>query len=249
MQRFDLVFQTPAELLAADEAVLDWCEAGNGGETLMFWEPREVFVVVGYANKVATEVKVAACEQRSVPILRRCSGGGTVVQLPGGLNYSLILRISDDGPTRNISTANHFIMDRNRAAIQTVLGGQGRQVAVRGHTDLAIASPESPGDWLKVAGNSQRRRKHFLLFHGTFLLHCPLALIDELLRLPTLEPDYRAGRVHHQFVTNLDLPADTVKAALSRAWGADTAWSPPPLKEIATLAREKYATHAWNHKF
>ena len=83
----------------------------------VFWEPRETFVVVGYANRVATEVNVAACAAKGVPIFRRCSGGGAVVQMPGGLNYSLILRITENGPTRNISAANQFIMERNRAAI------------------------------------------------------------------------------------------------------------------------------------
>src|SRR5579859_427442 len=105
MYCLDLTRPTPVEQLAADEALLDWSEAGHGGELLAFWEPKETFVVVGYANKVATEVNVAACDSRNVPIFRRCSGGGTVVQLPGGLNYSLVLRIAENGPTRNISTA------------------------------------------------------------------------------------------------------------------------------------------------
>ena len=53
MLRLELSLPTPAENLAADEALLDWCEAGHCAETLVFWEPREPFVVVGYANKVA----------------------------------------------------------------------------------------------------------------------------------------------------------------------------------------------------
>ena len=64
MKRLDLTPTSPAENLAADEAVLDWCESGAGEETLMFWEPRDNFVVVGYANKVATEVNVSACEAK-----------------------------------------------------------------------------------------------------------------------------------------------------------------------------------------
>ena len=77
--RIAVTFSTPAENLAADEVLLDQCEAGGGEETLLFWEPRETFVVVGYANKVASEVNVPACEAKGIPIFRRCSGGGTVV--------------------------------------------------------------------------------------------------------------------------------------------------------------------------
>ncbi len=61
MKLLKLQLPSPAEQLATDEAVLDVCEAGGGEETLVFWEPKETFVVVGYANKVATEVNVAAC--------------------------------------------------------------------------------------------------------------------------------------------------------------------------------------------
>ena len=120
MKLLDLTLPSPVENLACDEALLDWCENGKGEEVLRFWEPREHFVVVGYANKIANEVNVAACEKRDIPILRRCSGGGTVLQGPGCLNYALVLRITDDGPLRNISSANQFIMERNRAAIESL---------------------------------------------------------------------------------------------------------------------------------
>ena len=109
LELLDLTLPTPAENLACDEALLDAAEVGERGEALRFWESPEHFVVVGYANKVATEVNVAACEARGIPILRRCSGGGTVVQGPGCLNYALVLRITDNGPTQSISSANQSI--------------------------------------------------------------------------------------------------------------------------------------------
>ncbi len=247
MKLLDLPFSSPAENLAADEALLDWCESGDGEETLLFWEPRETFVVVGYANKIATEVNVAACEQKNVPIFRRCSGGGTVVQMAGGLNYSLILRIEENDATRSITSANKFIMEKNAEAIETLLPKLKTQnsklkISVRGHTDLCL------GD-LKFAGNSQRRRKNFLLFHGTLLLNCDLSLVSELLQMPSLEPDYRANRSHEEFVTNLNLPAQKVKAALAKIWNANEDLKNPPLENISKLALEKYSTREWNFKF
>ncbi|MDR3456423.1 MAG: lipoate--protein ligase family protein [Verrucomicrobiae bacterium] len=240
MKRLDLQLSSPAENLAADEVLLDLCENGAGGETLVFWEPRAVFVVVGYANKVAAEVNTAACEKRGIPVFRRCSGGGTVVQMPGGLNYSLILPITETGPTRNITAANQFIMEKNRAAIAGLLPAA--EISVRGHTDLCLGN-------LKFAGNSQRRRKHFLLFHGTLLLDCDLSLISELLQMPSLQPDYRASRPHESFVTNLNLSAQTVKTALAKAWNAvDPAPALSPA-DISRLVAEKYSTKSWNLKF
>src|SRR3989442_6260317 len=92
----DLTLPTHAENLACDEALLDWCDERDGPEVLRFWEPRQHFVVVGYGNRVEREVNVAACHELSIPVLRRCSGGGTVLQGPGCLDYSLILPIDSD---------------------------------------------------------------------------------------------------------------------------------------------------------
>jgi len=242
MKLLDLTLPSPAENLACDEALLDNAEAGDGGEALRFWESSEFFIVVGYANKVATEVNLATCEARGVPVLRRCSGGGTVVQGPGCLNYTLILRITADGPLHNIAVANQFIMRRNRAAIESAVRNPQSAIAIRGHTDLAI------GD-RKFSGNSQRRRKHFLLFHGTFLLNFDLAVVSKLLPMPSKQPDYREHRPHNKFLTNLNVPVESVKAALQKTWKAEELLNNPPLDKIATLAKEKYSTREWNFKF
>jgi lipoate-protein ligase A len=243
MKLLDLTLPTPAENLACDEALLDAAEAGESGEVLRFWESSEHFVVVGYANKVATEVNTANCKKRGVPILRRCSGGGTVVQGPGCLSYALILEIADDGPTRSISAANQFIMERNRAAIASLNPQPSTlKVAVQGHTDLAVAGR-------KFSGNSQRRRKNHLLFHGAFLLDFNLALISKLLPLPSLQPDYRQARSHGDFLKNLDVSPSAIKSQLSHEWGATDPDSEFPTKRTAALVREKYATADWNSKF
>src|SRR5277367_178029 len=120
MKYLDLTLHSPAENLACDEVLLDWCEENGGEEILRFWEALETFVVVGYANKIATEVNVAACKEKKIPIFRRCSGGGTVLQGAGCLNYALVLRITPAGSLRNITSANQFIMERNCAAIETL---------------------------------------------------------------------------------------------------------------------------------
>ena len=155
MKLLDLTLPSPAENLACEEALLNACDENGGEEILRFWEARETFVVVGYANKVATEVNVAACAAKKIPIFRRCSGGGTVLQGAGCLNYALILQIGEDGPLRNISSANQFIMERNRAAIESLffkseIGNRKSEISVSGHTDICLGG-------LKFSGNSQRR--------------------------------------------------------------------------------------------
>lgn len=211
MQPIDLSHAEPGANLAEDERLLDAAESGAGGEVLRFWESPEYFVVVGYGNKAETEVNLPACEQRGIPVLRRCSGGGTVVQGPGCLNYALVLSIAQRPGLENITAANRYIMARNCAALAAVLKSPAAAVAVQGHTDLTW-------NGLKFSGNAQRRRRHFLLFHGTFLLDFNLAMISELLPPPSRQPEYRAHRSHESFLTNLNIPAETVKIAVRQAW-------------------------------
>jgi len=73
--------------------LLDWCEEPEGPEVLRFWGPQKHFVVVGYSNASNARSMSRPAVNRAIPILRRCTGGGTVLQGPGCLNYSLILRI------------------------------------------------------------------------------------------------------------------------------------------------------------
>jgi lipoate-protein ligase A len=238
MKTFDFTLPAPAENLACDELLLTRCGEGAGGEILRFWEPREPFVVVGYANQVAREVNVQACADRGIPIFRRCSGGGTVVQGPGCLNYSLILKIHESG-TETIASTNALVMERNRAAVESLLG---TPVLVRGHTDLAA------GD-LKFSGNAQRRLRRTLIFHGTFLLAFDLNLIGELLPMPSQQPDYRGGRPHAEFLMNLKVEAAALKQALKEAWQAHEHLQDFPIRQVADLAAAKYSTAAWNRKF
>lgn len=242
MKVLDLTLPSPAENLACDEALLDAAESGASDEVLRFWESTEYFVVVGYANKVASEVNVAACATRGIPILRRCSGGGTVLQGPGCLNYALVLRIETDGSTRNISAANAFIMERNRAALESRIKNQESRIQICGHTDLAMGG-------LKFSGNAQRRRKSFLLFHGTFLLNLDLALVENCLRMPSQQPDYRASRMHGEFIRNLNLASAHVKNGLCQAWQAAGLAVAYPEGEIKRLVAEKYSRPEWNRKF
>jgi lipoate-protein ligase A len=245
MTLLDLTLPSPAANLALEETLLDAAENGQSGEVLRFWESPTHFVVVGYANKVASEVNVAACEAKGIPILRRCSGGGTVVQGPGCLNYAVILRITEDGPTRSISAANQYVMERTRRAITSLTSDFRPQtsdlrVSVRGHTDLALGN-------LKFSGNAQRRRKNFLLFHGSLLLNFDLPLISELLNMPSLQPDYRDHRTHEQFIMNLDLSAAAVKRALITEWQATEATTHAP--PIPPDLLQKYNSAEWNSKF
>jgi lipoate-protein ligase A len=235
MKYLELTLSTPEANLAADEVLLDRCEGGEEDELLRFWESREYFIVVGYAGRVEAEVNLANWKLRPVPILRRCSGGGTVVQGPHCLNYSLVLKIPNHNPFRTITGANASIMQRQKGALASLLGPA---VDIQGGTDLTLRG-------LKFSGNAQRRRRQCLLFHGTFLLGFDMDRIAALLAHPPRQPDYRQQRIHREFLTNLPIPAFEVKNALRQAWGAAQEMKHTPLEPILQLARQKYSSPEW----
>lgn len=239
MRILDLSLSNPAENLALDEALLDEREANGGEAVLRFWETALPFVVLGYVCKVSDDVNVEECEHRKIKLLRRHSGGGTVLQAPGVLNYALLLPIEKDSATENLTTTNAFVMGKIREALQTLLENE---ISIRGITDLTIGDK-------KFCGNAQRRRRKWLLFHGAFLLHCDLDLMSAVLKVPPRQPDYREQRLHTDFVTNLHLPSQQIKEALSIFWQANEELSAWPQEAVAQLVEEKYSRDEWNLKF
>ena len=96
MHFLDVTMSSLAENLALDEALLLAAESGDGGEILRFWEWPAPAVVVGAGGRLADDVDEAACIAEDVPILRRSSGGGTVLLGRGCLLYTLILSYERD---------------------------------------------------------------------------------------------------------------------------------------------------------
>jgi lipoate-protein ligase A len=235
----DYHFTKPEENLSCDEVLLDFCEATDGPEVLRFWESPSYFVVLGYTKSLQKEVDIAECKKHHISILRRCSGGGTVLQGNGCLNYSLISKIPPEEFPHNIPATNCRIMKMQRDALRGLLPGD---VEIRGHTDLTW-------NGLKFSGNAQRRKSRYFLFHGTILLNFDIALVQKVLLMPEVQPDYRGGRSHQSFITNLPLEKEQVQKAIATKWNASGTFDALPMEQIRTLAAEKYLSPQWNEKF
>src|SRR4051794_35022284 len=91
MRFLDLTLPGAAENLALDEALLLEAEAGRAGEVLRVWEWPRPAVVLGSGCRLAEDVDEEACRRDGVPVLRRASGGGTVLLGPGSLCFGLVL--------------------------------------------------------------------------------------------------------------------------------------------------------------
>lgn len=225
---------TPAENLALDEWLLERVGAG-AGEALRLWQCPVHAVVLGAGGRVADDVDRAACEAAGVGIVRRTSGGGTVLIGPGCLMVSLALSLAARPALRDIR-ASHCAIGRQTAAALDIPG-----LAVAGTGDLAI-------DGRKVSGSAQRRTRDAMLHHFTLLVGMDVALMARCLREPPRQPNYRQRRPHAAFVSELPLTADAVRCRLIAGWGAggDDALAVDPARLGVLAAR--YGDPAWTFR-
>jgi lipoate---protein ligase len=232
MQFLDLTLPSAAENLALDEALLLQAEAGEGDEVLRVWEWPAPAVILGSGCRLAEDVDETACAADGVPILRRSSGGGTVLLGRGCLLYSLVLAFDRSALLSEIRPSYQFILDRVAGA----LGG-----AAAGISDLAV------GD-RKFSGNAQQRKRNHLLHHGTVLYDFDLTVVGRYLRRPARQPEYRGGRDHLAFLHNLPLAAGELKRRLRMAWGAEGEGVPSGEDLVRRLVIEKYASAGWTRR-
>jgi lipoate-protein ligase A len=237
VQLLELTLPTPEENLALDEALLAEAEdEGAPRETLRLWEADSPLVVIGRSSQVTIEVRGDECRARSIPILRRSSGGAAIVTGPGCLMYAVVLSLERHPALRAIDLAHRFVLERIAAALRQ----HGIAAEHRGTSDLAI------GDQ-KFSGNSLRVRRDHLLYHGTLLYDFPLELISSCLAAPPRQPKYRGGRDHGAFVTNLPMTSAELRSAVIGAWPIDERSAEWPQQRVAALVAEKYTRPEWNH--
>jgi lipoate-protein ligase A len=63
--------------------------------------------------------------------------------------------------------------------------------------------------------------------------------------MPSRQPDYRGGREHAAFLSNLPGPAAELRRRLRSGWGADEERQDWPEEEVARLVAEKYSQAEW----
>ncbi len=232
----ELSLPTPAENVALDEALLLDAEAGRLPPLLRVWEETGPAVVIGSGSRIQEEVNVEECCAERVPIVRRCTGGGAVVLGRGCLCYSLILPSTWPG-CGGVKASVSCVLSK----ICDALAKLNLDVAVDGGSDLVY-------EGRKVGGSGQRRMLRGFLHHGTLLFGMDVALMEKYLRIPKRQPDYRQGRRHRDFVTQLPIRAEALQQMLREAWQAFTPLDRWPEAQTQRLVQSKYAQKEWTYR-
>ena len=235
MHFLDLTLPNPATNLALDEALLLDAESAGGSEVLRVWEWPAPVVVLGSGCKLADDVDEPACRADDVPILRRSSGGGTVLWGRGSLLYSLILSYERAPELTQIGSSYRFILGR----VADALGLAG--VHQEGTSDLTL------GD-RKFSGNAQQRKRRFVLHHGSLLYDFDTTTVGRYLLPPPRQPEYRGQRPHEDFLCNVPVTGAEIKRRLRAVWQAEEERTTWPEEMVRTLCNEKYTREEWTRR-
>ncbi len=154
------------------------------------WQPDEVYVVLGRSNSIEASVYADRITADGITLMKRPSGGETVVLTP------LMLVIACTWPIQ-VSTSSSEVFNISNQIVMEVLAQMGISgIHQKGISDISL------GDY-KIAGSAMHRTRDRWFYHAVLNVAEPTGTIAWYIRHPKREPDYRRGRPHALFVTNL----------------------------------------------
>lgn len=252
----------PAENMAIDEAILTAHRLGQAPPTLRFYAWDRPTLSLGYAQSFAREVDREACQRLGVAWVRRPTGGRAVLHhreltysvvvaealLPGGI-LSTYLKISS-GLLRGLKSLG--------VAGALTAPGLKERAASAACFD-APSAYELTVNGRKLVGSAQFRQAGVILQHGSILTNFDADLLASVLRVrdPSARPrlartlSERAISLHQVLGREPELGKLAEAIAAGLAAELELTLVPGELtaeeRELAgQLAREKYASPAWN---
>jgi lipoate-protein ligase A len=235
--------------LALEEAIARQVGEDKSPPTLRMWRNRSA-AIIGENQSADAEVRLDACGELGVEVVRRFTGGGAVYHDLGNLNYSICTRRSSPSSLE----------------LQQAVFKRGLDCVVVCLSTLGLESNRIPINTImvrgrKISGGAGAIRWGAVFYHGSILVSTDLEIMWKILRweqppmLRTLVKSTRLPVTSVQTELRRRIPVDDVKAALSDTFARTFETQLVPglatdqeLRMIPFLVREKYGTTKWNLK-
>ncbi|MCE9597256.1 MAG: lipoate--protein ligase family protein [Spirochaetia bacterium] len=254
----DAKLRNPWLNLAIDEAITQYYGRSKFPGLVRLWMGAPA-ICLGRTDDVHKNAPVQLMEdeptahksiwKNRISLMRRASGGGTVLHGPGNWNYSIFLSLEQFPEVYPVKQSYELFLGMVTRALSD-------QVAVRsaGQSDLVVKTAVGTK---KISGNSQFRKHGICAHHGTLLADPGLIeSISNLLPHPPKEPDYRSHRKHSDFLGSLpsDFSIDRFFGALVTEVSGFTETEATPLSKTDTknifqlaakLTQKTYTRRSW----
>lgn len=225
--------ETPVRDLASEEALL-LAAAETGRPHLFAYGWNRPVLVLGYGQD-PSEVNLAACRERGVAVVRRCSGGAGVLHA-GDLTLSLALPVEHPW-ARSIGTLYDAFVTALKGGMENlgVHAVRGQITRKPGHRSPICFEDQLAEtlllDGKKVLGCAQTRRAGAVLVHGALLLGVNAGLQAAAYGVSREHIEALMGAVPRERYDSRETLAAHLARSLSRALGLSTCppGTAPPL--------------------
>lgn len=162
----------------------------EASEKFFTWIPDKFYLVLGRSNSVEKSLKISEASQNSIDVLKRPSGGETVILSPKTLVLSA-LAIEDE-----LKNSHQYFDYFNGKIIELLKRNGVKNLQQKGISDISIGNK-------KILGSSIYRKANKIFYHAVLNISESVENIERFISHPPREPDYRKGRSHSEFVTSL----------------------------------------------
>ena len=223
--------------MAAEEYVLKNFDR----DSFMLWRNNNAIVVGKHQNTLA-EINVDYVKKKNITVVRRLSGGGTVFQDLGNLNFTFIQK-GQKGKLVDFRKYTQPIID--------ILQKLNIDAKFEGRNDITIEGK-------KFSGNAEHVYKNKVLHHGTLLFTANMKDVSEALKVNPLKFKDKAVKSVKSRVTNISdhlekqIDIETFKNMIMdhimEMYDDSEAYefTDEDERKIRELADEKYSTWEWN---
>ena len=263
----DTGFLTGYENMAIDEAIFISCQGEKSPPTIRIYGWTPPAVSLGYFQKGENAVDLEACKRRGVDVVRRLSGGRSVLH-HRELTYSIICRETTpplgSSVLETYKTISGCLIITLRGLgldVQWVASREKHTAAQKKEKTVScFSSPswyEITVEGKKICGSAQKRGDGVLLQHGSLLIEYDPELLAEVLHSRKSDEEFLSEirtsttAINRHLTNKIDFTQLKKLVLKSFEDQLHITLTPSELSEYESqlkdhLLKEKYATDEWN---
>lgn len=207
------------------------------GKDYLFLYINEPCIVLGKNQSIYREINFDFLRNNQLKLCRRISGGGTVYQDKGNLNFAFITSFANE-KVNNYKIFNQLIID---ALMQS-----GVEATIDARNNILYQGK-------KISGNAQFTDRKNLISHGTLLFNANLNLLRSSLKQNVFQVESKAPQSVPSSVANIHPFANEISTTEELKKFISTYAKPENVfqfsemewNEIEQLAKEKFESYEW----